>query len=337
MENYIEIRIVKNEMRYKQKGIKVMEKFIIYGAGECGRNWLEFLNYKKMQEHVHCFVDRNAESIKDIDGVLVLTFEETLELDFPYFISMKNPQIRKEIENTLKFANKKYASSIEDIARFCGEDMVSFNRDYCAYCHINASYFERAEQSDWLNTFWDKNGDFYKMFIHLDLSNVIELACGHGRHVPMYCLLSGHITLVDILKDNIIFCKERFKDKTNISYYCNNGFNLSDLNNNVYTSLFTYDAMVHFEMLDIASYLKEFYRVLVPGGYALIHHSNNTADYTAAFGNGLAQRSYMSADIFAYLAYRSGFEIVEQKIIDWEGEKDLDCITLLRKPYLFNN
>lgn len=314
-----------------------MEKFIIYGAGKCGQNWSEFLKYKNLQKHVYCFVDKNAKSIKSIDGIQVLTLEETLELDFPYFISVQDSGKKKEIEEKLKNTNKKYASSIEYMAQYCGEDRVSFNRDYCAYCHVNTSYFERAEQSDWLDVFWEENGNFYNMFKNLDLENVIELACGHGRHVPMYHMGAEHITLVDILEDNINFCKERFKDKNNISYYCNNGFNLSELNDNTYTSLFAYDAMVHFEMLDIASYLKEFYRVLVSGGYALIHHSNNTADYTAAFANGSAQRSYMSADIFAYLAYRSGFEIVEQKIIDWEGEKDLDCITLLKKPIFFNN
>ena len=33
---------------------------------------------------------------------------------------------------------------------------------------------------------------------------------------------------------------------------------------------------------------------------------------------GIGSRSYMSKDLFAYLAYRVGFEIVEQHVIDWE-------------------
>lgn len=47
----------------------------------------------------------------------------------------------------------------------------------------------------------------------------------------------------------------------------------------------------------------------------------------------------MSKNIFAYLAYKCGFEILEQKVIDWgTGErlvKELDCITLVRKPMCF--
>lgn len=95
--------------------------------------------------------------------------------------------------------------------------------------------------------------------------------------------------------------------------------------------MFCYDAMVHFEMMDIYEYLKDIYRVLVPGGMVLIHHSNYTADYKASFANTPHGRSFMSKDIFAYLAYRGGFEIISQQVINW-GVKDLDCISLIHKP-----
>ena len=39
----------------------------------------------------------------------------------------------------------------------------------------------------------------------------------------------------------------------------------------------------------------------------------------------------MSKDLFAYLSYRAGFDVVDQKVIDWEGDKNLDCVTLLKK------
>lgn len=44
----------------------------------------------------------------------------------------------------------------------------------------------------------------------------------------------------------------------------------------------------------------------------------------------------MSKDVFAYLAYRAGFDVLEQKVIDW-GIKDLDCISLIQKPYTTKN
>jgi len=39
----------------------------------------------------------------------------------------------------------------------------------------------------------------------------------------------------------------------------------------------------------------------------------------------------MTAQLFAHLCNRAGLEIVDQKVIDWGGHKDLDCITLARK------
>ncbi len=39
----------------------------------------------------------------------------------------------------------------------------------------------------------------------------------------------------------------------------------------------------------------------------------------------------MDKDVFAHLAYRVGFKILEQKVIDWHGVKELDCITLVEK------
>lgn len=50
------------------------------------------------------------------------------------------------------------------------------------------------------------------MFQQLDLTNVVELACGRGRHVPMYIDKAGGVTLVDILQKNIEICQERFKE-----------------------------------------------------------------------------------------------------------------------------
>ena len=39
----------------------------------------------------------------------------------------------------------------------------------------------------------------------------------------------------------------------------------------------------------------------------------------------------MSKQLFAYLADRAGLEVLEQRVIDWGGKKDLDCLTLVEK------
>lgn len=307
------------------------EKIIIYGAGRRGQTFYEFIERQGKKDIIYAFCDQNYEKIKEIEGKQVVSFEEACKYGLPFLISVMDEKAVTEIKKRIEESDRKWVD-FEHFADVLEEDRVTFNRDFCAFFHIEGmnQYFDEAESDDSINVFWSENSPFYEQFKQLDLKNVIELACGRGRHVPHYMHEAGHVTLVDILDENINLCKERFKDETNIAYYCNNGYNLSELESDKYTALFCYDAMVHFEMMDIYEYLKDIYRVLVDGGKVLIHHSNNASDYKASFANAPHGRSFMSKDIFAYLAYRCGFEILEQKEIDW-GVKDLDCITLLQK------
>ncbi|WP_206628333.1 class I SAM-dependent methyltransferase, partial [Mesorhizobium sp. M1A.F.Ca.IN.020.06.1.1] len=51
-----------------------------------------------------------------------------------------------------------------------------------------------------------------------------------------------------------------------------------------FSSVFSYDSMVHFEPLTVASYIMEVASVLKPGARALLHHSNYSDNPTASFG-----------------------------------------------------
>lgn len=214
---------------------------------------------------------------------------------------------------------------------FQGKSSIEANREYIAEYHIDKMnfYFDLAEEDKSMDVFWCENSPFKKLFQQLDLTRVVELACGRGRHVQKYIMHAQNIILVDILKKNIDYCKKRFKDENKIQYYVNNGFDLSQLHTDSCTALFTYDAMVHFEMLDIFQYLKETKRVLAEGGKALFHHSNNTKNYKITFSTGSQGRNYMSKQLFAYLANRAGLTVIEQHEIDWGEDKKLDCITLV--------
>lgn len=308
-----------------------MEKIILFGAGKNGQSIYQFLKHRGQNNAVVCFCDNN---IKYIEGweeeIAVCSYEVCKNMNHKFVIT--TTKYAKEIQKLLQDDHREYFTGINEWAVSQGIDMVEWDRDYCAWYHIDSmeEYFKQAESDTNMNIFWSEDSAFFKMFRQLALDNVIELAVGRGRHVSMYEPLAKHIVLVDILQENIDFCKARFAGNSKIKYYCNNGYNLSELRDGEYSALFTYDAMVHFEMMDIVEYLKDIYRVLRKGGMALFHHSNNCSDYKNSFFNAEGRRSYMSKDLFAYLAYRTGFEIVEQKVIDW-GVKDLDCISLVKK------
>lgn len=308
-----------------------MDKIILFGAGKNGQSIYQFLKRRGQNTVVECFCDNNIKYIEELqDEIAVRSYEACRNMNYKFVIT--TTKYVEEIEKQLQSEHKEYFTDINEWAVSQGIDMVEWNRDYCAWYHIDSmeAYFTQAESDTNMNIFWSEDSAFYKMFCKLDLNNVIELAVGRGRHVNMYEAVAKHIVLVDILQENIDFCKERFSGNTKIEYYCNNGYNLSELMDEEYTALFTYDAMVHFEMMDIFEYLKDIHRVLRKGGMALFHHSNNCSDYKSSFYNAQGRRSYMCKDLFAYLAYRIGFEIVEQQVIDW-GVKDLDCISLVRK------
>jgi len=202
---------------------------------------------------------------------------------------------------------------------------------------ISSSYYDDVEK---LTGFWNESSAFYKSFCQLDCTNIVELACGHGRHVPKYLDKAKSITLVDINQQNIDFCKKRFLNETKIKYVTNAGNDFNGIESNSQTAIFTYDAMVHFEMLDILSYIKDANRILVEGGKILFHHSNAAFSPELYYTQKPQCRNFMSADIFAYMALRMGFVVLKQDIFSWgSGDnfaKDIDCLSLCEKVKSIN-
>ncbi|GHU35096.1 hypothetical protein AGMMS50256_29720 [Betaproteobacteria bacterium] len=196
-----------------------------------------------------------------------------------------------------------------------------------------SSYYEIAEK--YIDTWWAEDSIFYKRFKELDCRNIVELACGHGRHVQKYLKNAETVILTDINLENIDFCRRRYPNEIKIKYIVTEGNNFKGIDENTQTAIFTYDAMVHFEMLDIIDYLKDANRILVDGGRILFHHSNACFNPELHYHYKPHCRNYMSDDIFAYLASRCGFKVLSQDIIPWgsgnDFARDLDCLSLCQK------
>ena len=315
-----------------QSEAKKMNQVIIYGAKETGKRYLDFLEWRGLKDRVLGFCDKNYQEIQTVGGLSVFSYEAAKQINVPFLIAVSEKSAVAEVLHMFKEDGLE-GYLFTDLYRLLEEEHSVFLREWCAYHHAknNDVWYKEAEKKESVKVFWEDSTPFYQYFKELDLRNVIELACGRGRHVPYYLNLAGQITLVDILEENIEFCKERFKEEKNIIYYRNNGYNFEELLSNCYTSVFSYDSMVHFELLDIYEYLKDIYRVLQKGGKALLHHSNYDADYKADFAHAPHARCFMNKNIFAYLAVRAGFRVLDQKIIDWYDKSNLDCISLLEK------
>lgn len=312
------------------------DKFIMYGTGKHARFILEFLKYQNLTDHIAGVCVSNVSGNDEMfDRWKVLSYAEFKEEGLPFLIAVApDSKAFNEIKEILCLDEKKYYPDLRSWEYDAG--IGSYERDFVAYVHVSNQYYSQAERQDWQKTYWRQGSKFLRMFNQLNPERIVELACGHGRHVFEYWKEDIDITLVDVLKENIDFCRQRFSDKSNIVYVQNNGHDLSALPDKSYSSLFTYDAMVHFELMDVANYLAETQRILESGGMALFHHSNLDANYRVSFQNNQHARNFMNRKLFAYLAYRVGLEIVEQQVFDWGSGNDLwtdlDCLTLVRKP-----
>lgn len=309
-----------------------MKEIILYGAGKRGMKIARLLLEHGIQVGGFCDSIKSGEIVVGENKIDIIPLDKIDSDKYMVIITIADydqaVEVRKKIEE--------YKIEITTVEKFLnlGADVVSNNRHYIAEYHeeLMNEYFEEAENLELLNIFWGKDSIFKQRFMELNKDKIVELACGRGRHVPQYISYANEIALVDILEKNIDYCRARFGEIPKISYYVNNGYDLRNLESETYTSLFTYDAMVHFEMLDIFQYLKETYRILISGGRALFHHSNNTEDYKITFSTATHGRNYMSKDLFAHLADRAGLIVLEQNVIEWNGVPGLDCITLVEKP-----
>lgn len=90
--------------------------------------------------------------------------------------------------------------------------------------------------------------------------------------------------------------------------------------------------MVHFSPDIVQNYLKDAARILKPEGMGLFHHSNYAAPMDRHYGQNPHARNHMTKDLFAYFAAQAGLKVVESVVIDWSTSKDLDCVSLVRRP-----
>ena len=187
-------------------------------------------------------------------------------------------------------------------------------------------YYDDAEQyieKQWRETIWP--------FIHdADFSCVLDLAAGHGRNSEKLKQHARQIYIVDINQENIDFCRGRFAGDPRFVFLRNDGCSLEAVPSGAISLVYCFDAMVHFDSDVVRAYLREFVRVLRPGGLGFCHHSNFTKNPGGDVHNNPGWRNFMSEALFAHYCVREGLQIIKSRVIDWTAP-DSDCLTLFKK------
>ena len=187
--------------------------------------------------------------------------------------------------------------------------------------------------------------------------DVLEIAPGHGRwteHIVNNC---RSLTLIDLSPSCIEYCKKRFHDQQNVSYFTTDGSSLPNVADESVHFIWSFDSFVHMGPDTILAYLQEAARVLRPHGLLIIHHAGRRNSTLALgfmkkwggwgrnvyklismsdFGDDDGWRSDVSPELILRLAGDAGLS-VENQVQSWgkAGQYGVrrygDWITILKK------
>lgn len=105
-----------------------------------------------------------------------------------------------------------------------------------------------------------------KLGIAVNTNNALDFGCGAGRLTQALCEYYDTVTGVDIASSMIQIAQKYNKYGPRCKYIVNQKTNLSMFENNMFDAIYTFIVLQHMETKYSIQYIKEFLRVLKPGG-----------------------------------------------------------------------
>ncbi|HMP74756.1 MAG TPA: class I SAM-dependent methyltransferase [Kiritimatiellia bacterium] len=157
---------------------------------------------------------------------------------------------------------------------------------------------------------------------------VLEIGPGAGRWSEPLRARASSVHLADISPVCIEQCRQRFGADPGFAFHLIRDGKLDFLPDASMDRVWSYDVFVHINPRETEQYIAEFHRVLKPGGRAIIHHSG-LYDEVERPRLRRAGRAPMTAELFALLARRHGFDVLEQS--DAYVHHPGDVVTILQR------
>ena len=164
--------------------------------------------------------------------------------------------------------------------------------------------------------------------------HILEIAPGFGRCTQFLKDLCERLTVVDISEKCIHACQERFRDSGNISYFINDGKSLNIIPDRSIDFVFSWDSLVHADNTVMNAYIKQLPRIMKPGAFGFIHHSN-LAEYVDRSTGTLMRKDLHSRDetmdssLFLQYCNESGLHCLVQEKIAWRCNYLNDCFSVI--------
>ncbi|MGF1445268.1 MAG: class I SAM-dependent methyltransferase [Pikeienuella sp.] len=159
---------------------------------------------------------------------------------------------------------------------------------------------------------------------------VLEIGPGAGRWTGPLLDRAASLVGVDISAASVEACRLRFADDPRAAFYQTGGADLAAVADASIDRVWSFDVFVHINATEVAAYLAEIARVLVPGGRAILHHGGLA-------GQGGGWRSDLTAARMADLIEAAGLTRLSE-ITRWEhaGETHAlaygDVISVIARP-----
>jgi ubiquinone/menaquinone biosynthesis C-methylase UbiE len=175
----------------------------------------------------------------------------------------------------------------------------------------------------------------------LPSKNILEIAPGFGRCTQYLKEVCDKLIVVDVSEKCIRACQERFHDCSNIEYHVNDGKSLDMIADRSIDFIFSWDSLVHADKSVMEAYIRQFSRILKPGGFGFIHHSNLAEDSKRITGkfkritgklipeNLHFRDETMDSSLFLKYSLESGLTCVLQEKINWRVNYLNDCLSVV--------
>lgn len=169
----------------------------------------------------------------------------------------------------------------------------------------------------------------------LPADRIVEIAPGFGRWTSFLLGQSNSYIGIDVSPRPVAFCQRTFgRLPQRPRFVLGDGASLPEVEDAHTDLVFSFDSLVHVELECIAAYAKEMYRVLRPGGYGFIHHSNMGAYESGTIPNPGWRGLTVSAENVGREFTTTGLQVVIQERTPWVFRGALtDCFSLVRKPF----
>jgi ubiquinone/menaquinone biosynthesis C-methylase UbiE len=133
----------------------------------------------------------------------------------------------------------------------------------------------------------------------------LEIGVGSGRWCGYLQKVSKEFIGIDLTDRAIQMCKTKYSNVPNMSFYQNNGTDLSCISDQVIDFIWSFDVFVHISPHDVRSYIKELNRVMKVGAIAVIHHGRSA--------NPEGWRSTLTTEMFNAFLAENNLTLLEQR------------------------